>query len=431
MSLISDSTLDPTAISRTSNRDRYSAFATGLAGWTLDSFDFFLVVFSLTAIGATFHVSDAAVAGSLTATLVLRPAGAFLFGALADRYGRKMPLVINLLLFVVVELATAFAPTFRSFLIIRAIFGIVMGGQWGIGTSLAMEKVPTRLRGLLSGVLQQGYSLGNLFAAIATYFLLDYATLAFRVQHHFRLALLPGEQPWRILFLLGSIPAVFAAILCLINVKESEIWRRTRHSSFKDIGKAFYSHKWLFLYMTLFMMSMNMSSHGTQDLYPAFLQRHWGLPSQSRSLITGITAVGAVFGGITVGYFSDRFGRKRSMIVAFCGAMLTIPLWVFAPTVALLTIGGFVMMFFVQGAWGVVPAHLAEMAPDSLRGSLPGLGYQFGVLFASSIPRIEAALAVHYGYPRVMAGTMVIVLCLAATMTLLGRESHSAEFGRA
>jgi SHS family lactate transporter-like MFS transporter len=411
-------------------RDRYSAFATGLAGWTLDAFDFFLVVFSLTVIGSTFHVSDAAVAGTLTATLVLRPVGAFLFGAMADRYGRKTPLIVNLILFSIIEMATAFAPTFHSFLIIRAAFGVVMGGQWGIGTSLAMEKVPARLRGLLSGVLQQGYSLGNIFAAIATYYLVEYSAVFFRMEQHFHIAWIAPEESWRVLFLLGSIPALCAAVLCYANVKESEIWKRTRHSSFKDIGKAFYSHKWLFVYMVVFMMSMNMSSHGTQDLYPAFLQRHWGLAPKMRSLITGITAVGAVLGGISVGYFSDRVGRKRAMVVAFGGALVTIPLWVFAPTVPLLVIGGFVMMFFVQGAWGVVPAHLAEMAPDSLRGSLPGLGYQFGVLLAASIPRIEAALAVHYGYPKVMAGTMVLVLILAATMTMLGREKHSAEFGK-
>jgi len=393
-------------------RDRWSSFIVGMSGWTLDAFDFFLVVFSLTAIGATFHQPDSVVVLALTATLALRPVGAFLFGAMADRYGRRVPLMVNLVLFSIVEMSTAFAPNFRSFLIIRAIFGIVMGGQWGIGTSLAMEKVPSRLRGVLSGLLQQGYSIGNLLAACATFFL-------------------AGHASWRALFMLGSLPALLAAWLCYANVRESDVWRRTRHSSFKDIGKAFYSYRWLFLYMTFFMMAMNMSSHGTQDLYPTFLERQWHIAVRMRSVLTGITTVGAVVGGIFVGFMSDRIGRKRAMACAIGGAMLTIPLWAFAPTLPLLILGGFLMQFMVQGAWGVVPAHLAEMAPDSLRGSLPGLGYQFGVLLASTIPRIEASLAKTHTYPHVMAGTMIVVLCIAATMTMIGKEKRAAKFGRA
>jgi SHS family lactate transporter-like MFS transporter len=431
MALISDSTLDVSTLGQVSTRDRVSAFLAGMTGWTLDAFDFFLVVFSLTAIGATFHKSDATVALSLTATLLLRPVGAFLFGALADRYGRKPPLILNLVLFAVVELATAFAPGFKSFLIIRAVFGIVMGGQWGIGASLAMEKVPVRLRGLLSGLLQQGYSIGYLLAAIASFCLVDFSTAFFGMQAHLGFGLVATNESWRVLFMLGSVPALLAAVLCYANVKESEIWRHTRHSSFKDLGKAFYSYKWLFLYMTIFMMSMNMSSHGTQDLYPTFLQRQWHLLPKSRSFLTGLTAVGGVLGGVSVGFWSDRIGRKRAMIIAIAGAMITIPLWAFAPSLPLLVLGGFLMQFMVQGAWGVVPAHLAEMAPDSLRGSLPGLGYQFGVLIASVIPKVELSMAAHYGYPRVMAGTMVVVLCIAATMTMIGRESHSTEFGKA
>jgi SHS family lactate transporter-like MFS transporter len=430
MALISDPTFDPKMLGQVSTRDRVSAFLAGMAGWTLDAFDFFLVVFSLTAIGATFHQTDAAVALSLTATLLLRPVGAFLFGAMADRFGRKPPLILNLVLFAVVELATAFAPGFKSFLLIRAIFGIVMGGQWGIGASLAMEKVPIRLRGVLSGLLQQGYSIGYLLAAIASFYLVDFGAAFFSLQTHLGLSLVATSESWRILFMLGSIPALLAAVLCYANVKESEIWRRTRHSSFKDLGKAFYSYKWLFLYMTIFMMSMNMSSHGTQDLYPTFLQRQWHLLPKSRSFLTGITAIGGVLGGVSIGFWSDRIGRKRAMIIAIAGAMLTIPLWAFAPSLPLLVLGGFLMQFMVQGAWGVVPAHLAEMAPDSLRGSLPGLGYQFGVLIASVIPKVELSMAAHYGYPRVMAGTMVVVLCIAATMTMIGRESHSTEFGK-
>jgi SHS family lactate transporter-like MFS transporter len=393
-------------------RDRWSAFAAGMTGWTLDAFDYFLVVFCLTDIGATFHQSDAVMTGALFATLALRPIGAFLFGAMADRYGRRPALILNLLLFSVATLSTAAAPSFRIFLLIRGIFGVVMGGQWGIGASLAMEKVPVRLRGVFSGLLQQGYSMGNLLAAIATYFF-------------------ARSGSWRIIFSIAAIPALLAAALCYFFVEESDVWRRTKHNSFIGIGNAFYANKALFFYMVLFMMSMTMSSHGTQDLYPTFLQRRWGVDVHMRSLLTGITIMGAVVGGIFVGFLSDRIGRRRAMLLAIAGAMLTIPLWAFAPSLPLLVLGGFIMQFMVQGAWGVVPAHLAEMAPDSLRGSLPGLGYQCGVLLTASTPRIQATLATHYGYPHALAGTMVVILCLAATMTLLGKEKMAAEFGKA
>ena len=408
--LIEPVTIPTLAIEPTA-RDRWSAFAAGMAGWTLDAFDFFLVVFCLTDIGATFHQSDAAVTTALLATMALRPVGAFLFGAMADRYGRRPALILNLLLFSVATLATAAAPSFRAFLFIRAFFGIVMGGQWGIGASLAMEKVPVRLRGILSGLLQQGYSIGNLLAAVATFFFAK-------------------SGAWRLIFSLASIPALLAAGLCYFFVQESDVWRRTKHNSFGDIGKAFYTHKWLFLYMVLFMMSMNMSSHGTQDLYPTFLQRKWGVGVHMRSVFTGITTMGAVIGGIFVGFISDRIGRRKAMTFAIGGAMLTIPLWAFAPTLPLLILGGFIMQFMVQGAWGVVPAHLAEMAPDSLRGSLPGLGYQCGVLLAASTPSIQSNLAKHFGYPHTMAGTMVVILCIAAAMTMIGKEKKAAEFGK-
>ena len=407
-----DTTTIPTLAAEPTAGDRWSAFAAGFAGWTLDAFDFFLVVACLTDIGATFHVSDTMVTGVFLATMALRPVGAFFFGAIADRYGRRPALILNLLLFTAATLATAVAPNFRTFLIIRGFFGIVMGGQWGIGASLAMEKIPVRLRGVCSGLLQQGYSIGNLLA-LGTVFLF------------------PAHGAWRHIFAFASIPALLAAALCYFFVQESDVWKRTKHNSFGDIGKAFYSNKWLFLYMAFFMMAMNMSSHGTQDLYPTMLQRNWGVTRQTAVMLTAITATGAIIGGIFIGFISDKLGRKRAMVCAIGGAMLTIPLWAFAPSITLLIIGGFIMQFMVQGAWGVVPAHLAEMAPDSLRGSLPGLGYQCGVLLAASTASVQGNLVKHFGYPRTLASTMAVILCIAAAMTMIGKEKKAMEFGKA
>jgi len=396
-------------VTEASARDRISSFLVGMAGWTLDAFDYFLVVFSLTAIGATFHKSDAAVTGALFATLFLRPLGALLFGAFADRHGRRPALILNLLLFSLASVATAWAPTFQMFVLVRALFGIVMGGQWGIGASLAMEKIPPRLRGRLSGVLQQGYALGNLLAAVATYFL-------------------SAHYSWRLLFVIAALPALPFAYLCYAYVEESDVWQRARHNSWTEMARGFYRYRWLFLYITAFMTSISCLSHGSQDMYPAFLQRGWGVGVQMRSVLTGITTLGAILGGICIGAWSDRIGRRKAMVIAIVGGLAVIPLWAFAPTLPLLILGGVLMQFMVQGAWGVIPAHLAEMSPNSLRSSMPGLGYQFGILFAAGVPSLETKLASQYGYPHVMAAVMATVLCAAVGMTLLGSERKAADF---
>lgn len=392
------------AVSET--EDHRSALFAGFLGWTLDAFDFFLVVFSLTAIATEFHRSDAAIALSITLTLAFRPVGAFIFGLLADRYGRRLPLMLDLVFYSVVEVLSGLAPNYTTFMILRALFGIGMGGEWGVGASLAMEKVPPRLRGVLSGLLQEGYAAGYLLAAICYFFVFP-------------------RWGWRPMFFIGGLPALLA-LFVRVNVKESEVWKKTRHESWGQLGRAIASHWRLFIYLTLLMMMMNFVSHGTQDMYPTFLQRQWGFGPTQRAAITAFSMVGAIAGGILFGFFSDRLGRRRSMIVALVCAIAVIPLWAFAPSLALLVMGAFLMQFMVQGAWGIVPAHLSELSPDSVRGFLPGFAYQCGVLLASSVAYIEALFAVS---AIAMALTAVTVFAGAIVITALGRERRGIHFG--
>ncbi len=378
-------------------------------GWTLDAFDYFLVVYCLTAIGHDFHVSDAAMALSLTLTLAFRPVGAFLFGLLADRYGRRMPLMLNLVFYSIIEVLSGLAPNYATFMALRALFGIGMGGQWGVGASLAMEKVPPRIRGLLSGVLQQGYAAGNLIAGICFYFLFD-------------------RIGWRPLFFLGGLPALLA-VFVWYRVKESEVWERTRSESWSHLFRAIVSHWRILAFMVVLMTAFNFVSHGTQDMYPTFLQRQWNFAPKARAAMTAVSAVGAIIGGTIFGLLSDRMGRRRAMITALLAALLVIPVWAFAPSVGLLVTGAFFMQFMVQGAWGVIPAHLSELSPDSVRGFLPGFGYQCGVLIAGTVAYIEAIFAGRTSYSVAMASTAATVFILAAIATAFSREHRGVRFG--
>lgn len=403
--------MDAVDPANTTITDGYASFFVGFAGWTLDAFDFFLVVFCLTDIGHEFQKSDVAVALAVTMTLAFRPVGALVFGLLADRYGRRLPLLVNLVLSAAVQLFTGLAPTFISFLILRALFGTVMGGQWGVGASLAMEKVAPHRRGFFSGILQEGYAAGYLLAAIA-YF-----------------AFFP-RWGWRPLFFLGSLPALLAAAAVHFKVQESQVWRESKAPSWTHLGQILASNWKLFIYMTIFMMAMNMSSHGTQDMYPTLLKRQWSFSTHKVAAITAISMLGAILGGTLFGLISDRLGRRRSIIVAFIGALLVIPFWAFPRSITALVAGAFVMQFMVQGAWGVIPAHLAELSPDAIRGFLPGFGYQCGVLLASSVVLLQTLLASRTSYGLAMATTAGIVFTLAIIMTSLGKERHATRFGQ-
>jgi SHS family lactate transporter-like MFS transporter len=401
--------ISPSSVAHAAPRGHRAAVLASFLGWTLDAFDFFLVVFSLTAIAKEFHKTDAQIALTITVTLAFRPIGAFIFGLMADRYGRKLPLMIDLVFFSIVEVASGLAPNYATFFVLRALFGIGMGGEWGVGASLAMEKAPKGRRGVLSGLLQEGYATGYLLAAVCYFFVFP-------------------RWGWRPMFFIGGLPALLA-LFVRFRVEESEVWQRTKHKDWSSLGRAIVSHWKLFLYLTLLMAGMNFVSHGTQDMYPTFLQRDWGFSPQKRAMLTAFSMVGAIIGGVTFGYLSDRIGRRRSIVLALVLAILMIPLWAFSPALPGLVIGAFAMQFMVQGAWGVIPAHITELSPDSVRGFLPGFAYQCGVLIASSVAYLEALLAARTNYAQSMAIVAVTVFSSAAIIAWLGRENHAVEFG--
>jgi SHS family lactate transporter-like MFS transporter len=387
------------------------AVVAGFSGWLLDAFDFFLVTFCLTAIAREFHKSDAQIALVITLTLAFRPVGGFVFGMLADRYGRRIPLMINIGLFAFAEILTGLASSYSQLLLVRALFGVVMGGQWGVGASLVMEKAPANKRGLLSGLLQEGYAAGNVLAALSFF-------------------LLYGRVGWRPLFFLGSLPALLLVLLIRFGVKESEVWKRSKTQGWADQCREIGSHWKLFLYLLAFMTMMLFASHGTQDMYPTFLQREWHFSPMRRSAITGLAGVAAIVGGIVVGHLSDRWGRRRAIISAFILGIFVIPLWAFAPNQKLLIVGAMLMQFMVQGAWGVIPAHLAELSSDSVRAFLPGFAYQSAGVLASAVVYIEALYAQKTSYPTAMALTALSVFILASVMAAVGKERRGHTFGQ-
>jgi SHS family lactate transporter-like MFS transporter len=390
--------------------EHFHAVLASFLGWTLDAFDFFLVVFALSDIAAEFGRSKADMAFAISLTLAMRPIGALIFGLMADRYGRRLPLMIDLVFFSIVEVLSGLAPSYWSFVLLRMLFGIGMGGEWGVGASLAMEKAPAKQRGLLSGLLQEGYAAGYLLAAVCALFVMPH-------------------WGWRPMFFIGGLPALLAVYVRL-GVKESEVWQQTKSESWSHLGRAIVSHWKLFLYIFAMMTMMNFVSHGTQDMYPTFLKTQRGFDDRSVSYIAIIYNIGAIIGGLVMGKYSDMVGRRRAMVTSLLLAIVAIPLWAFAPTTALLVMGAFMLQFMVQGAWGVVPAHINELAPDSVRGFLPGFAYQCGVAVAGSVAYIEAVFAARFSYASAMALTAVTVFSLAAIVVALGREKHAAEFGR-
>ncbi len=382
--------------------------AVGFLSWALDAFDFFLVVLCLTNIARTLHSSDVEIAATITLTLAFRPVGAAIFGYLADRYGRRRPMMLNLVFYSLMEVLSGLAPNYLCFLVLRGLFGIGMGGLWGPDAALTMESAPLRLRGILSGVLQEGYIVGSLLAALAYY-------------------LVVPAWGWRCLFYLGGLPALLA-VFVRWGVPESPVWQSGQRLNLVQAAGTLAHHWKRVLSMILLMTMMNFSSHGTQDMYPTFLVKFWHVNAMVKSALTAIASCGGIVGGILIGCLSDRYGRRRALASSLILAFLVTPLWAFAPGLGLLALGGFLMQFLVQGAWGVIPAHLTELSPDSVRGILPGFAYQCGVCLASAAAVVESLLARYMPYSVAMASAAGVILVLAAIVARLGPENHQRLF---
>jgi SHS family lactate transporter-like MFS transporter len=390
---------------------RHTFFACFL-GWSLDAFDFFILVFCVSAIAGEFHTTVSAITEAIFLTLAMRPVGAFLFGFLADRFGRRPALMIDIICFSIFELGSAFAPSLHAFLIMRALFGIAMGGEWGVGAALAFETLPAKGRGFFSGLLQEGYVVGYLLAAVV------YGTL-------FRFI------GWRGMFVAGALPA-FLVIYIRTKVDESPAWLQGRVARETDthVAKGIQVYLSSFLFLVLLMFAFNSFSHGTQDLYPTFLQKNHGFSPGTVGAIAIIYNIGALLGGIAFGSWSERIGRRRAIMIAALLAIPLIPLWAYSHTAPMLALGGFLMQFMVQGAWGVIPAHLNELSPPAVRATFPGLAYQLGNLLASRNSVIQAKFAEqNYGgnFAPVLAWTVVLVATLVVVISLRGKEIKGAD----
>jgi SHS family lactate transporter-like MFS transporter len=393
-------------------RAQLHAYFAALGGWSLDAFDFFIFVFCLKAISGEFHTTVKSVAEGIFLTLAFRPAGALVFGWLAEKYGRRPILMLNVASYSAVQLATAFAPNLATLLALRALFGFAMGGEWGVGAALALETLPAKGRGFFSGLLQEGYVIGYLLASVV------FAYLFVRVG-------------WRGMFVVSAASALLVLYI-RYGVEESPAWVAgvtPRRASAAILWAAVKDYFPTLCYLVLLMACFNAFSHGSQDLYPTFLQVQHGFSAAATGNITLVMNLGALAGGICFGALSERLGRRRTIALAAALALPMIPLWAYSHTAVMLAIGGFLMQFMVQGAWGIVPAHLNELSPPSVRAILPGFAYQLGNLAMSRMAPFQAGFAESHGgdYAHILSWTLAVVALALILVTALGPEARAAH----
>ncbi|RDS84787.1 MFS transporter [Dyella monticola] len=400
------------ALRELNHEQRHTVLASFL-GWTLDAFDYFLYTFVIVGIANEFHVDRTEVTIGVFLTLAARPVGALLFGRLADRFGRRPVLMVDVVLFSVFELLTAFSTSITMLLALRFLFGVAMGGEWGIGASLAMESIPPKSRGLVSGLLQSGYPCGFFLGALVNWLLID-------------------AIGWRGLFIVGTVPALLVLYIRR-KVPESPAWQATHATHGKKrLSEAMRGHWKLAIYLMCLMAAFNMFSHGSQDMYHTFEEVNLHLPTGSGAafVLVALLNLGALVGGIFFGAWSEKIGRRRAMIIAALLAIPVIPLWTYGGSLLLLGIGAFLIQVMVQGAWGVVPTHLNELSPDAVRGTLPGFAYQMGNLLAAGTAWAQSRLAEQgAGLPLVMSAWIAAVAVLLAVLVWLGPEARGARFG--
>jgi MFS transporter, SHS family, lactate transporter len=395
------------------SRPQRHAFIASFLGWTLDSLDFFLLVFCVKAIATEFGTKPSAVLSAVFLTQAFRPVGAVVFGMLADRYGRRPVLILNILSFSVIELACAFAPSMSVLLLLRALFGIAMGGEWGVGAALAFETLPAKGRGAFSGILQEGYAFGSILASGA-------------------FALLFPLIGWRGLFMVGASPALLV-LYVQMRVEESPVWlagatKRAERGQSRTTAMQVMRFLPTFLFLVLLMTAFMSFSHGTQDVYPTFLTVQMKLSPETVGLIGVLYGLGSIAGGYVFGALSERWGRKRAIVTAALLAIPVIPLYAYGHSAITLGIGAILMQFMVQGAWGVVPAYLTELSPAPVRATAPGLAYQLGGLITSWNGKAQALVAERWGaYQPVLAITVVVVALTLAALAAVGHEAKGAD----